>query len=51
MIVTEHAVGGPFTTYAVTVKVVVPAAVGVPVMRPELGFRSRPAGRLPAVTA
>lgn len=41
----------PPALVAVTVKVLVPAAVGVPLITPVLGARATPAGRLPTVTA
>jgi hypothetical protein len=41
---------GELESVAVTVKVVVPDAVGVPVMEPVAGTRLSPAGRDPEVT-
>src|SRR5262245_47796432 len=41
----------PLLSVAVTVKLEVPVAVGVPVMLPLAAFKLKPAGREPAVTA
>ena len=41
--------GGLAESVAVIVTAEVPAAVGVPAMAPVLGFRVRPAGRVPVV--
>jgi hypothetical protein len=41
----------PVESVAVTVKLKVPAEVGVPVTAPVAGFRVRPPGRAPAVMA
>jgi len=41
----------PAEFVALTVKLDVPAVVGVPVIAPVVAFKFKPVGRLPAVTA